>query len=755
MSKRKKARRPGGKSLPRSADKRGSGLDDYSKKLLLDKLLEESKAAAGRPFLRKPAVLAAAVVMLAAGAFLLLRQRGKVEVRREPGLNVLLVTLDTTRADRLGCYGYAGAKTPNLDALAARGVRFAEAYAPVPLTLPSHASILTGTDPCVHGVRNNGSYVLAPERTTLAEILKGRGYATAAFVASFSVDSRFGLDQGFDVYDDNFQEGAPFKALNAERKAEQVYEVFAGWLDKAPKEPFLAWVHFFDPHAPYAPPSPYREEFAGRPYDGEVSYMDYLFGAVMKKLRERGFLARTVIAVAGDHGEGFGEKGESGHGVFLYDETLRVPLLLYADGRLPEGRVVVSRARLIDLLPTLLDLVAVPAPDGLGGVSLVDDIRRGKGPLRDVCLESLYPRENFGWAPLFGLVSGRRKFILAPRPELYDLAVDQGEKKDLAASETRTAGELKGRLEHLLASAGGGSASGPRALSAEEEARLRSLGYVNYAEKNAAGPLADPKDKTAELGLVQEAERLESEGDFAGAVALHEKMLALRPGAASSYVNLALAQARLKNFDAAVETLKSGIINLPGSELLLTRLGYTYLVTGRTAEAFEIMSEVLKINPRSVDALTATAAILDNSGRKAEARDAFERALAVEPENKFLRVGYAGNLATSGRLEDAIRAYEALVKDYPKDIALWRSLGIAYGTSGDYDRAIDSFKQITFIQPTPDAYFNLALSYRQKGNAAEAVRYFELYLEKAEGEPDAKIRMARNELSRLSAIRRP
>lgn len=743
MSKRKKARRPGGKGSPRPAAGRGPVPS------------KGPKPAERRPLFLKPAVLAAATVVLAGGAFFLLRRSGKVEVRRESGLNVLLVTLDTTRADRLGCYGYAAGKTPNLDALAARGVRFAEAYAPAPLTLPSHAAILTGTDPHVNGVRNNGSYVLAPERTTLAEILRGRGYATAAFVASFSLDSRFGLDQGFDVYDDNFQEGAPFKALNAERKAEQVYEVFAGWLDKAPKEPFLAWVHFFDPHAPYAPPSPYREEFAGRPYDGEVSYMDYLFGAVMKKLRERGLLARTVVAVAGDHGEGFGERGESGHGVFLYDETVRVPLLLYAEGRLPEGRVVASRARLVDLLPTLLDLVAVPVPDGLGGTSLVDDIRRGKGPLRDVCLESLYPRENFGWAPLFGLVSGRRKFILAPRPELYDLGADPGEKNDLAANATRAAGEMKDRLERLLAGAPGGSAAGPRTLSADDEARLRSLGYVNYADKNATGPLADPKDKTAELGLVQDAERLEAEGDFSGAAALHEKMLALRPGAASSYVNLALAEARLKDFDAAVATLRRGLERLPGSELLLTRLGYTYLVTGRAGDAYGVMSEVLKLNPRSVDALTAVAVILDNSGRKEEARDAFERALAVEPENKFLRVGYAGNLATSRRFEDAIRAYEALVKDYPKDIALWRSLGIAYGTAGDYDRAIDSFKQITFIQPTPDAYFNLALSYRQKGDTAEAVRYFELYLEKSAGEPDAKVRMARNELARLSALRRP
>ena len=697
--------------------------------------------------------MGAAVLVVAAVIFLLLRRSDQVVVKRESGLNILLITLDTTRADRLGCYGYAAAGTPNLDTLAAQGVRFANVYAAVPLTLPSHASIMTGLVPPSHGVRNNGSYALAPDKVTLAEVLKDKGYSTAAFVASFSVDSRFGLDQGFDRYDDDFQAGSPFKALNAERKAEEVYETFAAWLKQGPREPFLAWVHLFDPHLPYYPPSPYSEKFADRPYDGEVAYMDHIIGLIVGLLRERGILTKTVIAVAGDHGEAFNEKGEAGHGVFLYDMVLRVPLLLYAENRLPAGRVVETRVRLVDVLPTVLDLLALPPPSGIDGTSLLPFVERPGRKDLDVYVETLYPEENFGWAPLVGLVADRWKFIHAPQDELYDLRADPGEERNVVARESRFASDLKTRLQALLASRGTGADSTPRTLSAADQARLRSLGYVNYTDPTAVGgPPADPKDKRDELRMVQDAERAELDGDFVKAVELQTKMLALRPGAASSYVNLALAQARLKDFDAAVATLKNGLKKIPGSELLLTRLGYTYIVMGRLNEALETMSEVIRANPRSVDALTALAAVLDNLGRKEESRGYFERALAVEPESKFLRFGYAGNLASSARLAEAIAVYEGLIKDYPTDVAIYRLLGIAYGMSGDYDRAIASFKEITYIKPNPDAYFNLGLSYRQKGDSAEAVRYFELYLQDTKGEPEAKVATARSELDRLRAL---
>lgn len=696
------------------------------------------------------------LVIAAAAAFFLLRPKAPAVTRGER-LNVLLVTLDTTRADHLGCYGATGVKTPNLDALAANGVRFANAYAPAPLTLPSHASIMTGLNPVATGVHNNGTYELSEERTTLAEALKADGYATAAFVASFSVDSRFGIAQGFDRYDDNYQEGSPFKAANAERRAEQVFGLFSDWMDGTEAEPFFCWVHFFDPHIPYNPPSPYREEFSDRPYDGEIAYMDYVFGRIMDKLCDRRLLGRTVIVVAGDHGEGLGNKGEWGHGVFLYDETLRVPLILSAEGHLPPGTVVTPRVRLIDVMPTVLDLVNRPSPEGTQGVSLLPYVRKKKRADLDAYIETQYPRENFGWAPLAGLVSKSWKYIHAPKEELYDLARDPGEIDNRFAGEAQTARELRDALDRTVKdSLVPGAASGRRTLTAEEESRLRSLGYVGFTDKPAegteTGPGAvgpDPKDKLEELKMIQDAEKAEFDGDLATAAALQEKMLALRPFSASSYISLALVQARQKNMKAAVATLKLGLERIPGNELLLIRLGYTYLVEDRTPEAFEIMSEALKRNPKSIDALTAVAVILDNTGRKPEAGAYFEQGLAAEPENKFLRTAYAGNLASSGRLEESIVVLEKLVGDYPKEIGFIRQLGVAYGMTRNFDKSIECFQRILAGGPNPDALYNLAIAHREKGDVAEAIRRLEQYLQAPQGEQEDKIAGARGELERL------
>jgi arylsulfatase A-like enzyme/tetratricopeptide (TPR) repeat protein len=689
-----------------------------------------------------PAVLALAVILVGGGLYLLLKPAA-VPIVRNDKLNVLLITLDTTRADRLGAYGYAKAKTPNLDSIARNGVRFANAYAQVPLTLPSHTSIMTGTYPLTHGVHNNGAYVLPPGAVTLAKVLKDKGLKTAAFVASFSVDSRFGLNQGFDVYDDNFQSDAPFKAANAERKAEQVYGAFLPWFDKLKDEQFFCWLHFFDPHLPYNPPSPYREQFADRLYDGEVAYMDYIVGLVMRKLLDRNLLGKTLIVVAADHGEAFGEKGESGHGVFLYDNVLRVPLLLYAENHLPPGKVVEPRVRLIDIMPTVLDLMNVPKPAAVQGRSLLPYIQRKEKADLDSYIETSYPKENFGWAPLVGLISGVWKYIRAPREELYDLKADPGEDRNAFASSGRTAAGLKQRLDDLIRTAVVPGVSAKQALTTEEISRLRSLGYVDYSDPTARGAAADPKDKVGELKMIQDAERLEFEGNFPAAADLHEKMLALRPGAASSYVGLALARARLKDFDAAVAVLKRGTEKIPNSELLMFRLGYTYLVMGRIPDAQAEMEKVLALNPRSVDALTAMSVLLDGTGRKDEARAYFERALAVEPENSFLRMSYGQNLASAGRVSEAVDVFTKLTQEFPTDGQAWQLLGVTYAMIGDFDKAIDNLKQVLYIKPMPQTFYYLAMSYKEKGDLAESIRYLERYLEDPKDEPAPRVRNAR------------
>ncbi len=693
----------------------------------------------------------AAVLSILVYLLVIRPERSKVDLPGTPSYNVLLITLDTTRADHLGCYGYKPAKTPNLDKLAREGVRFTRTYCPAPLTLPSHVSIMTGLYPVTHGVRNNGHNLPSGIRT-LAEILKGRGYSTAAFVSSFSVDSRFGLDRGFDAYDDTFRSESPFKTQNAERRAEETFSRFSRWLENNGQNRFFGWVHYFDPHLPYDPPSPYKEEFAGDPYDGEISYMDRYEGAVLERLKEKGVLERTIIVIAGDHGEGLGDKVELGHGIFLYEETLRVPFILHNPAVFPRAQVIDNQVRLIDVAPTILEIIGLKNDSaGMTGQSLVPWLKGKSRKDLDCLVETVYPRENFGWSELVGLVSGRWKYIQSRRPELYDMKNDPGETKDLYASSAGKAGELKKMLEQeLLGSSAGGRPAGERTgVRPQDQERLRSLGYVNFAPSGRGPALPDPKEKIPLLRLIQQAQAYESEDNYAAAEQVYDKVLADVPDSPAGIVNLAIAQARQKKFDKALTTLKEGLARIPDSEVLMVRLGHTYLVTGMAPEAFETMNKVLGLNPRNVDALTVCAGILDAEGRKVEARAYYDRALAIEPESRFLRIRTAGNLAFGGRLREAIEVYKKLVDDFPEEQAFYQYIGIAYSYLGEYDQAVSFLGRALAIRPTPTGYFNLALAYEKSGNLPEAIKYFRLYLDNSRGESEINIRKAKSELERL------
>jgi len=702
-----------------------------------------------RPFLAL-AVLAAVLGLL---AYLLVVRPAKD--RPGPALaasaNVLLITLDTTRADRLGCYGYAPARTPHLDGLAAEGVRFARVYCPAPLTLPSHDSIMTGLYPAAHGVRNNG-HELPSKIRTLAEILKGHGFATAAFVSSFSVDSRFGIGRGFDVYDDTFQPQAPLKGANAERRAEETFARFSRWLDNNGQSKFFAWIHYYDPHLPYDPPSPYREESPGRPYDGEIAYMDRYVGAVLERLKAKGLLDKTLIVVAGDHGEGLGDKMETGHGIFLYEETLRVPLIFHNLKAFPRPRVVESAVRLVDVAPTILETIGLKfEATGMQGQTLTPRIRKKTGADLDSLVETFYPRENFGWSELVGIVSGPWKFIQAPRPELYNLKNDPGEKTDLSGSSPDMAGELRKNLERELVrlSTRPGEEGGTAAVRIDDRERLRSLGYVNFAPAQPGSAAPDPKDKVGLLKLIQQAQAFELDAKYADSERVYREIVAEIPDSPESYVNLAIVQARQNKFDQALETLGRGIARIPDSEVLLVRLGHTYLVSGKPREALDAMEEVLALNPQSVDALTVSAGILDATGRKVDARSYYERALAVEPESRHLRMSNAANLASTGKLREAIKIYETLIRDFPEEQAFFQYAGIAYSYLGEFERAIPLLEQAVAVRPTAVGYFNLALANEKNCNFRQAIKYFRLYLENSRGESEANVRKAKAELERL------
>ncbi len=666
--------------------------------------------------------------------------------------NILLVTLDTTRPDHLGCYGDRAARTPNIDKIAAEGVRFDRAYSPVPLTLPSHASILTGLYPPGHGIRNNGR-ALAEGVRTLAEILKARGYASAAFVSSFSLDSRFGLDRGFDVYDDDLGSASPYKTENAERRAEETSARASRWLGQNAGRPFFCWVHFFDPHLPYDPPEPYKDEFRDAPYDGEIAYMDRSVGALRERLEELGHGGDTLIVVAGDHGEGLGDKVEIGHGLFLYEETVRVPLIVRRPGSRPRPRTVDAAVRLVDVAPTILDLASLRSEAAaMSGRSLVPWMDGKGGPGLDALLETAYPRDNFGWSELAGLVSGPWKYIQAPKPELYDLAGDASERSNLFGPSSARAADMRRALERELARAAGAAAAKPGGAAARSEDldRLRSLGYVNFAPaKPGAAALPDPKDELDSLRLIQRAQDAEFAGNAAEAEALGREIMKTIPDSPGGYVNTAIAQAGQKKFDAAIETLKAGLARIPGSETLLVRLGHTCLVAGKVAAASVAMETVLASNPKNVDALTVRAGILDSTGRKDEAAKYFERALAVEPESRFLRTSYAACLASGGRLREAIAVYDRLIEDDPGQQAYYQYAGIAHSYLGEFDAAISYLKRAVDIHPTASGYFNLAVACEKTGKPDEAVKYLKLYLDNSAGESEANVAKARAELQRL------
>jgi choline-sulfatase len=553
------------------------------------------------------------------------------------GLNVLIVTLDTTRADRLGSYGYARASTPVLDRLAAGGIRVAEAATVAPETLPAHATLFTGLLPPRHGARINGESRLEPRHVTLAEVARGRGYQTAAFVSAFVLDARFGLDQGFDVYDDKVTttEGAAFAPGNNERNAARTTDAALAWLrGRDQRRPFLAWVHYFDPHAPYDPPEPFAQRFRGSPYDGEIAYVDAQLGRLLQGLDAAGVHDKTLIVVTGDHGESLGDHGERTHAVFLYRSATRVPLILWNKRLFPRPQVVDGTVvSLADVAPTIVDLLGVedqPARDGLSLIATKPD------PKRPAYLESIVPYVDFGWSPLFGLRSLRETYVLAPRPECYDLRADPGEQRDLLQPKAGKRGACAAKaqlLDRMLARLPPyePAAAGARPLDPETRERLQALGYLGGAGAGASqGPLADPKDMIEVAALVVDANARLSAGRPAEARTLAERALARSPHDRTVLHTLAKIDLRLGRLKDAEDALRAFRAIQPKADASIL-LAQILILDGRLAEAARLLDEAEELDPRHGGVHIARGDLLAREGRKEEARASYEQARKVDP----------------------------------------------------------------------------------------------------------------------------
>jgi choline-sulfatase len=550
------------------------------------------------------------------------------------GMSLLVVTLDTTRANALGCYGNARAVTPSLDTLARRSVRFATAVSVAPVTLPAHASIFTGRYPYQHGVRLNAEYRLGSGETTLAERLRSRGYETAAFVSAFVLDARYGLDQGFDVYDDRVEagRGTAFPSGTIERPADHVTDAALTWLEgRRPERPFFAWVHYFDPHAPYQPRASTAR--AASPYAGEVTFMDEQLGRLLQRLSARGLDRRTVVVVLGDHGESLGEHGEATHGVFVYDSVLRVPFLLSVPGAPAVGSVEEGVVSQVDVVPTVLELLGVKTGETAGpeldGRSLV-----GWSPPaeRTVYSESLTSYLDFGWAPLHALRRRDDKAILAPRPEYYDLRADPDERNDLGAAD----GEARAREPLMRALSAMASRIAPRhpsnSLDPEIRERLAALGYAGGA--GPSGPpgaaLRDPKDMIGVSQKLLQANALLSEGRAREALVVIDAAARESPNDRSvlhAQGKIYLRLGRLAEAERALEAFRE-IRPKADVSLLLAQI---LILDGRYKEAVALLDEAEALDAKHGGVYIARGDMHARQGRPAEARRSYEKAREVDP----------------------------------------------------------------------------------------------------------------------------
>ena len=649
--------------------------------------------------------------------------------------NVLLITIDTLRADALGAYGSASAATPILDRLAADGLRFTNARAHNVVTLPSHANILTGRLPTDHGVRDNAGFRLPAAHETLPIKLKARGFRTGAFISAFPLDSRFGLARGFDVYDDAFVDAAPRPALlEQERAGKETIAAASRWVASPSVEaagttpPWFAWIHLYEPHYPYAPPEPLASRFRSDRYAGEVAAADAALAPLLQPILDRGVAADTLVVVTSDHGESLGDHGEATHGIFAYEAALRVPLLVYYPPRLPPA-VIHAPVSHVDILPTILDLLGLPASDGVRGRSLIDDALARDGE-RLTYFEALSGSLNRGWAPLTGIVAEGFKYIDLPVPELYDLRSDPTESRNLADKE-RARVEAYRRELRLLAT--------PEVTRVDETAevkdRLRALGYIasgSSMPKPAYTVADDPKNLIAVESSLQEVVRLYLAGDVPAALARVRDVLASHPDMRVALLQRAHLEREAGNLPAGIEALQRAVKMSPGDSEAVSLLGAYLTGAGRPREAAKVLQPYAGAADADPQVLVALALAEARSSRFDEALRVLDRARAQDPSNAMLLVTVGTVELMAGRTPQARTAFESALARNPNIARAHSSIAALDAEAGRIDESLARWRRAVALDPAEyGTVLAIGISLARAGRAADARPYLQLFADSA------------------------
>jgi choline-sulfatase len=652
--------------------------------------------------------------------------------------NLVLISIDTLRADRVGSYGYAAAQTPRLDGLARAGLRFAQATTVVPLTLPAHSSLLTGTFPSWHGVRDNGGFYLGDEQITLAEVLRERGYRTGGFIAAFVLDARWGIAQGFDRFFDDFDferfDRAPSMDF-IQRPGNEVVERAIAWVAEDRDRPFFAFVHLYDPHTPYQAPEPYRSRFPPTmhgAYDAEVAAADAYVGRLLDALAADGRLDETLVIVLGDHGEMLGEHGEQQHGFFIYDAAVRIPLIMAGPG--VPVRDVADQVRIVDVMPTALDLLGVPAPPGVQGASL-RPLARGERMDLLAHTETWVPRYHYGWSELQSVQDGRFKYIRAPRPELYDLNVDRAETVNLADAQPQRIAAFDRALSDLVARTSRSNApEGPQRIDPEVEERLMALGYVGAGSSRHLDdrPRGDPKDKVHLYTLLKQAASTSLDGRHEEAIAIVKQALRDDPEIVEAYVLLGNFYKKADQPGAAIESYRQALAKDPEHHNALFSLAVAYMDAGRLEEARVGFERARELDPRNGKVLFNLADILMRQGQVADAEAVIRDALTRKVDEPRFLLKLGENYITARRYDEAERMLVEALEKKPDLLTARYNLGLVHEGRGEIDKAITAYQgELEKNASAFRAAFNLAKLLQRQGRRSEALALFRQVTEHA------------------------
>ncbi|MBZ5598417.1 MAG: sulfatase-like hydrolase/transferase [Acidobacteriia bacterium] len=623
-----------------------------------------------------------------------------------PVPNVVFITIDTLRADHLGCYGYKQIRTPNIDALAADGVRFERAYTPVPVTLPSHSVIFTGTYPLLSGMHDFAVNTLNPTQPTLASVLKEQGYNTGAVIAAAVLDSRFGLNHGFDFYYDHFD----FNRLDEanldemERPGNLVADQVLEWLGQNSQKKFFLWMHLYDPHSPYRPPAPYSEEYKDRPYDGEIAFADAQVGRLIDFLKAKALYQNTIIVLTGDHGESLGEHGEKTHGFFIYNATLHVPVII----RLPGGasaKTVPELISLADLMPTVLQALKVDVPAQVQGRSLLPLMApKNEEEARSLYAETFMPRLHFNWSELRAVETENYHFIDAPKPELYDLKKDPGETQNLYPQKKAVAEEMHAKLATLIREYSAGQELAEKTgLDPALMERLKSLGYAGFSGGGAPTitdrDLPDPKDRIETYELISDAIAASQHGQYAQSVEKLNAALKTEPASVPVHYLQGLNYYRLGEFAKSVDEFQQVLKASPDYALAAFHLGLAYARTGQVDDAIATYKRTLELDSTNFTAAYDLGVVYLQKNMTKEAGDAFLQSVTIADAYAPGHSALGQVLLSEGRVDDAIAELRKAAELAPQDPGTHVALAKALTAKGLTTEAQEEMRKAQEARP--------------------------------------------------------